>query len=345
MQSYPAGTTIPNPVPGTMNTAQPGGVSTGPQMTDDPSDPGSFVRDPHKLVAYIVPFPAPRLPAGHPEPPLRFVIYTPPPPPLLKPAEGQKEHVSHKVQRKWQEEVREAKESNAKVASWKGIKSRVTKGISWAVDRTTSADLDFITRIPEDDKKKHNASDDEHDHVEGDHTGRTVKLEEMVLVYPPTMNMSPEQLKTEFVNSLMRTKSKAERDAVIASGLLPVAAAADWALIFVGWVFGESRSGQHLLTSQAVFWRWTACGQLPLSVEQRLPALSPNDSRRRQSRATRTPATKASTSTLCLRLAPKCCSDTSRRNALSETRNGSAQPRVSRQPAASAPRRKRKSSR
>ena len=36
----------------------------------------------------------------------------------------------HKVQRKWQNEIREAKTSNAKTMSWKGVKGKVTKGKS-----------------------------------------------------------------------------------------------------------------------------------------------------------------------------------------------------------------------
>lgn len=207
-------------------------AQTAAYQNDQLSDPASYVRDPHKLVGYLVPFPAPtNLPHGIPAPPPRFVLYTPPPPPLMKPQEGQKEHMSHKIQRKWQEEVRSAKTTDAKVTSWKGIKGRVTKGISWAVDKTTSADLDFVTRIPKDG--------DDDDSAEGETTKGTVHLEEMVLVYPETFGVSPERMREEFVNSLMRTKSKAERDSVIATGLLPVAAAADWALIFVGWVFGK----------------------------------------------------------------------------------------------------------
>ncbi|BEJ10386.1 hypothetical protein CcaverHIS641_0704210 [Cutaneotrichosporon cavernicola] len=69
-------------------------------------------------------------------------------------------------------------------------------------------------------------------------TQATVKLNEMVLIYPPTLQMTEDELKTEFVNSLLRTKSKAQRDTIIATGLLPVTLAIDWALIFVGWVFG-----------------------------------------------------------------------------------------------------------
>lgn len=229
------------------------------------------------MVAYVLPFPQPQLNADVPAPPLRFLIYTPPPPPLLQPPEGEKEKTTTKVQRKWQEEVRAAHESKDKVASWRGLKSRVTKGVNWAVHRTTTADLDFLTRIPSDGEKFRRAVKDSKDkkddthpkdsaagllpnpeglapprssrssmdsHVsatddEADTTSATVKLEEMVLIYPPSMEQSPEQIREEFVNSLLRTKSKAQRDAVIATGLLPVSAALDWALVFVGWVFGK----------------------------------------------------------------------------------------------------------
>ncbi|EJF60490.1 hypothetical protein DICSQDRAFT_170937 [Dichomitus squalens LYAD-421 SS1] len=43
-----------------------------------------------------------------------------------------------KVQRKWQEELRDAQMSDTKVASWKGLKSKATKGISRAINRTTA---------------------------------------------------------------------------------------------------------------------------------------------------------------------------------------------------------------
>lgn len=266
------------------------------QSTRAPS-PDHYIRDPHKLIAYVLPFPKPLL-DDVPEPPLRFLIYTPPPPPLIQPTDGEKEKTTTKLQRKWQEEVRTAHESKEKVASWKGLKSRVTKGVNWAVHKTTTADVDFLTRIPADGEKFRRARKDTHsdeggastssgvasaasaigpragpasllspdsllpprssfdshystisadshrtDHDDGhdgaDTTSATVKLEEMVLIYPTHMNHSPEQIREEFVNSLLRTKSKAQRDAVIATGLLPVSAALDWALVFVGWVFGE----------------------------------------------------------------------------------------------------------
>ena len=139
--------------------------------------------------------------------------------------------------------MREAKTTQAKTASWKGIKGKATKGINWAVTQISSADLDFVTRIP--DAKAHSSrtpspGGDRHadDGVhEEDTTTRTVGLEEMVIVYPPSIGLDEASLREEFINTLLRTKSKAERDSFIATGLLPVAAAVDVALTLV-WPFG-----------------------------------------------------------------------------------------------------------
>lgn len=226
---------------------------------DDPSNPIHYTRDPHKLIAYLIPFPKPILKDTPPEKiPDRFIIYTPPPPPLSKPAEGEKEEKMHKVQRKWQEEVREAKTSTAKTTSWKGIKSKATRGIDWAVNQTTTSNLDFINRLgggggssssgTSSPKKKDPATaatTDTH-HDDGVHedptTKKTVGLTDMVIVYPPASSSSeatrdPEAMRAEFVSSMLRTKSKAQRDAVLATGLLPVSFAVD-VLATVVWPFG-----------------------------------------------------------------------------------------------------------
>ncbi len=204
---------------------------------DDPSSPIHYTRDPHKLVAYLVPFPKPVIKGVEPSTiPDRFLIYTPPPPPLTAPAEGEKEDKLHKIQRKWQNEVRAAKTSDAKTASWKGVKSKATKGINWAIGKTTTSNLDFVNRIP-------GAKLDSHDKhsedgvSESDTTHKTVGLEEMVLIYPSSYAAPPDQVKVEFINTMMRTKSKAQRDSIIATGLLPVSGAID-VLATVIWPFG-----------------------------------------------------------------------------------------------------------
>ncbi|KAL1408752.1 hypothetical protein Q8F55_005565 [Vanrija albida] len=252
---------------------------SGQEPWVDDNAPDEFIRDPHKLIAYLVPLPPPaRLYADEQPPPLRFLTYTPPPPPLVKAPDedsNKAQKAMHKVQYKWQQELREAHETDAKVTSWKGFKGRLNKAIDWGMSKTTSADLDFVTRIPTDGEKVHQKKpgqsgaatpatpatpggahtpagvdpdlaptpDDHHvfadDGVhESETTRATVKLDELVLIYPMTMDMTEKEIREEFVNSLMRTKSKAQRDAVIATGLLPVSVAVDTLLMFVGWVFG-----------------------------------------------------------------------------------------------------------
>ena len=206
-------------------------------------DPIHYTRDPHRLTAYLIPFPKPQLKntpaAGIPD---RFLIYTPPAPPIPKPAEGSKEPKLQKVQRKWQEEVRAAKTSTAKTASWKGVKSKATRGINKAVGLTTTANLDFLNRIPDGKGNSSRQSSPDGRHAddgvhEDERTHKTVGLQEMVLVYPASYQATPGQVKAEFINSMMRSKSKAQRDAVIATGLLPVTAAID-ILATVIWPFG-----------------------------------------------------------------------------------------------------------
>lgn len=205
----------------------------------DVSSPIHYTRNPHKLVAYLVPFPRPKLHNTTADAvPQRFLIYTPPPPPLGKPASGVKEGKVHKVQRKWQDEIREAKMGNAKTMSWKGVKGKAVKGINWGMSQTKSSNLEFLNRIGVHQEAEHPPDEHAEDAAyEGEQTKGTVKLEEIVLVYPAAMPGSNEQIRQEFINSMMRSKSKAERDAIIATGLLPVSAAIDILATLV-WPFG-----------------------------------------------------------------------------------------------------------
>ncbi|EJF59820.1 hypothetical protein DICSQDRAFT_181776 [Dichomitus squalens LYAD-421 SS1] len=61
----------------------------------------------------------------------------------------------------------------------------------------------------------------------GSGSGQAPELNELVLVHLSTSQNSPEAMRTEFVNSMLRTKSKAQKDAVIATSLMPVAYAVD----------------------------------------------------------------------------------------------------------------------
>jgi hypothetical protein len=207
--------------------------------------------------------------------PERFLIYTPPPPPLKAPAEGEKEAKFQKVQRKWQEEVRAAKADNSKVASWKGLKSRATKGINEAMGWTTNSNLDFLNRVPgAKPSKSREPSPDHHaeDGVQEDEeTKKTVGLEEMVLIYPSTIPGTQEQIREEFVNTMLRSKSKAQKDSIIATGLLPVSFAVD-VLATLVWPFGG------LLEIDSV-WLYSSIrgAKTARSVTKRLNSSSPTD--------------------------------------------------------------------
>ena len=124
--------------------------------------------------------------------------------------------------------MRDAKLSDAKTASWKGIKSKATRGINVAMGYTKTSNLEFANRIGGGSDAE--ATEDKHTddgHHEGNDTHRTVGLEELVLVYPSSITSSPEHLRHDFIDNLLRTKTKAQRDAVLATGLLPVSLAVD----------------------------------------------------------------------------------------------------------------------
>lgn len=204
----------------------------------DVASPIHYTRDPKKLVAYLVPFPKPRLPNVDPASiPTRYLIYAPPPPPLSTPKEGEKEDRVHKVQRKWEAEIRDAKNSDAKTMSWKGMKSKAVKGINWGMGQTKSSNIEFLNRIGVNPEQETHESHAEDDPQEGEQTKATVTLEEMVLVYPSSMPGSPDEIREEFINTMLRSRSKAQRDSYIATGLLPISFAVDM-LITPVWPFG-----------------------------------------------------------------------------------------------------------
>jgi hypothetical protein len=120
---------------------------------------------------------------------------------------------------------------------------------------TTNSNVDFLSRVtpsgtassppgslspnPDGGKLEGNAfQHDDTDPVHQSHeTKKTVGINEMCFVYSPSMNLTPDQMREEFVNTVLRAKSKAMRDSVIATGLLPVSLAVDIVLIAVSGLF------------------------------------------------------------------------------------------------------------
>ncbi|RMZ87252.1 hypothetical protein DV736_g5526, partial [Chaetothyriales sp. CBS 134916] len=216
---------------------------------DDPGNLIHTVRDPHKLVAYIIPLPTPTLAqAPTDQVPHRFLLYTPPPPPLKKPTlkPGEKEDKVHLVQRKWQEEVRKAKTSQEKTTSFKGIHHLMVRSTNKAINLTTSANLDFLGRAgstslpsPSRSPATSRPTTPELRHSDDgvavpEEAKTTVPVDEILFIYPESMGTNETALREEFINTLMRTKSQAQRDSVIATGLVPIGFGIDFMLIVVG---------------------------------------------------------------------------------------------------------------
>ncbi|KAF2257231.1 hypothetical protein BU26DRAFT_39054 [Trematosphaeria pertusa] len=242
--------------------------SSLPSITVLPStDALKHTLEPGKATAYLIPFPKPRLKGVKVEDiPERFLVYTPPLPPLLKPAPGEKESHWHKTQRLWQEDVRKATISNASVATWKGIKAKSTSLIHKGVNLTRSTNVEFLDRVsggavtsttedipPQDaeDTNPNATAAPEPSTAESPREGplspgppsrtsssisigkdaKPKPLEELTLIFPPSLHLTPEQIRTEFVDNLMRARDKSRKDAFVASALLPFAAAVDACVI------------------------------------------------------------------------------------------------------------------
>lgn len=246
-----------------------GSTSSIPSVTILPStEPLTHTREAGKATAYLIPFPKPRIKGVKPEDiPERFLVYTPILPPLSKPAVGEKETHWHKTQRQWQEDVRKATMSKASAATWKGMKARTTSLIHKGVNMTRSSNVEFLDRVSggaitataeemEAAESGDKISDAELSAEPAsldslseaslpslqakrsstttslDKDNKPKALEELTLIYPPTLQLSPDKIRTEFIDTLLRTRQQSRKDAVVASTLLPLAVAFDASLVF-----------------------------------------------------------------------------------------------------------------
>lgn len=262
--------------------------SSSPNITTLPSTTTiRHTREAGKVTAYLIPFPKPSLYGVKPEDiPSRFLIYTPPLPPLSKPAPGEKESQWHKTQRLWQEDVRRSMMTNASRVTWKGMKAKGTSLINKGVSKTKSSTVEFLDRVSggaiastqdmdEDEELTPAASSitematdstqelpassppaelpaetysrpptpstpitsvmtsmDRAPSISS--TGSTPKpnaLDSLTLIHPPSLPLSPNETRSEFVNTLMRTHEQSRNKALVASALLPFAATMDVILL------------------------------------------------------------------------------------------------------------------
>jgi hypothetical protein len=202
--------------------------------------------------------------------PNRFLVYTPPTPPLSKPAPGEKESQWHKTQRRWQEDVRKATINDASIVTWKGFKAKTTRAVGKGVSLTKTTNLEFLDRVsqgaiessvldstPSTSESASSQSPNPPSALPSAISVMTTgidynppsptrsntslststtdskpkPLSDLTLIYPPSVPLTPSEIRSEFTSSLLRTRTKSQRDAILASSLLPFAAAVDVSLL------------------------------------------------------------------------------------------------------------------
>ncbi|CZT04537.1 uncharacterized protein RAG0_10957 [Rhynchosporium agropyri] len=218
--------TAPEPIPDIPQRAAPTpfkqrNTLPPPTIPEEPNEqigdpPVKYSRQPEKLMAYLIPLPNPNLKkrmGREDDLPQRYLLYTPPKPHCLKPAEGVKETKRHKGRRKLQEQVEKAKKYDGKTFSWRGLHSKTTKGVLWAVRRIRATDLVFLGRI------------------------KNKEVDEIVLVYPDNITQTIPEVRNEFIAQVTRTKKRAAKESVISTLLLPVALVIDTIAVVI-WPFG-----------------------------------------------------------------------------------------------------------
>lgn len=191
---------------------------------DIPLNTVPYARQPTRLVAYLLPLPAPTSQGQTLTVPQRFMLYTPPAADLLKPSSAAdssgggggvvKEGKRHRLKRVAQKEMRKAKTYEGKTVSLRGLHSKALRGVDWAVAAIKNADITFFARVP---RKK-------------------PAIDELVLIHPPVEGEEA-VVPAEFKAQLARVQRKAARDSVISVGLFVPAIVIDTLLAIV-WPFG-----------------------------------------------------------------------------------------------------------
>lgn len=186
---------------------------------DIPLNSVGYARDPQRLVAYLIPLPAPTRQGQPMAVPQRYMLYTPPAPHLLKPPQdastSAKEGKRHKLKRLAQQEIKKAKTYEGRTVSLRGLHSKTLRGVDWAVGAIKNADITFFSRVPR------------------------KEVNELILIHPASLlaHQSPEEVHKEFTDQLARTKRKAAAHSMISVALFVPGIVID-TLAAIVWPFG-----------------------------------------------------------------------------------------------------------
>lgn len=161
--------------------------------------------------------------------------------------------------------------ANASKATWKGLKAKSTILVGKGVNLTRSSNVEFLDRAAEgaisstvdEIEEAQAATDDQASTISGnsseqapatpnsepstprchrrtsssskidkkDKIPEPKNLDELTLIFPPSLDLAPEKIREEFGASLLRTRDRSRKEAIVATSLFPVAAAIDASLL------------------------------------------------------------------------------------------------------------------
>lgn len=173
----------------------------------------SYRRDPETVIAYLVPLPEPTVQGKALQVPPQYFLYAPPPPHLIKPAQGS-EGYAVRLTRHWQQSVRRAKINahNGKKVSWKGTRSKMIRACVWGLNKLKYDDVAFLARI------------------------HPKTVTHLILIHPSDLSaqQTPEEILSSFRAQIFESKKRAKRNSIISAALFLPALAIDTAAVFFG---------------------------------------------------------------------------------------------------------------
>lgn len=201
------------------STSNPEMVVPSPQPDETHVNAITYRRDPETVIAYLVALPPPTVQGKALAVPIKYFLYAPPPPHLVKPAHGGSEGYAVRLTRHWQQSVRRAKSNahNGKAVSWRGVRSKGVRAVIWGLNKLKYDDVAFLARVHP----------------------RTVT--HLILIHPASQDddlsgsaQTPEELLATFRAQIFASKRRAKRNSIISAALFLPALAIDTAAVFFG---------------------------------------------------------------------------------------------------------------
>lgn len=177
----------------------------------------SYRRDPETVIAYLVPLPKPTVKGKQVDVPLKYFLYAPPPPHLIKPAHGGEGYV-RRLNRHWQQNVRRAKRNSHDrkgafpMRVLRAAHSRAVRAVVWVLDGLKHDDVTFLSRV------------------------HPKTVAHLILIHPWALSgtQSAQDVLGTFRAQMAESKKRAKRDSILSAVFFMPALVIDTTAVFFG---------------------------------------------------------------------------------------------------------------